>query len=101
MTRGLGPTLAPGDRLVLDNLSAPKASGVPPALARHRVRWLFWPPSSPDVSPLELWVSELKAALRAAKARTRAALETAMRQALETVTAAEARHWFKHCGYAL
>jgi transposase len=99
--RVLGPTLAPGDIIVLDNLSAHKASGVQQALARRRVRLLFLPPYSPDLSPMELCVSKLKTALRAAKARTREALETAIRQALETVTAADARNWFKHCGYAL
>ena len=99
--RVLGPTRAPGDIIVLDNLSAHKASGVQQALARRRMRLLFLPPYSPDLSPMELYVSKLKTALRAAKARTREALETAIRQALETVTAADARHWFKHCGYAL
>jgi transposase len=99
--RVLGPTLAPGDIIVLDNLSAHKALGVQQALARRRVRLLFLPPYSPDLSPMELCVSKLKTALRAAKARTREALETAIRQALETVTAADARNWFRHCGYAL
>jgi transposase len=72
-----------------------------PTLARRQVQLLFLPPYSPDVSPMELCVSKLKTALRAAKARTREALETAIRKALETVTAADAGNWFKHCGYAL
>jgi transposase len=97
----LGPTLAPGDIVVLDNLSAHKARGIQQALARRRVRLLFLPPYSPDLSPMELCVSKLKTALRAAKARTREALETAIQQALETVTATDAWNWFKHCGYAL
>lgn len=97
----LGPTLAPGDMVVLDNLSAHKAVGVQQALARRQVRWLFLPPYSPDLSPMELCWSKLKTALRAAKARTREALETAIRKAMETVTATDAWHWFKHCGYTL
>jgi transposase len=101
VTQVLGPTLAPGDIVVLDNLSAHKATGVQQALARRQVRRLFLPPYSPDLSPMELCVSKLKTALRAAKARTREALETAIRKALETVTAADAGNWFKHCGYAL
>jgi transposase len=99
--RVLGPTLAPGDIIVLDHLSAHKASGVQQALARRRGRVLFLPPYAPDLSPMELCVSQLKPTLRAAKARTREALETAIRQALETITAAEAWNWFKHGGYAL
>ena len=50
---------------------------------------------------MELCVSKLKTALRAAKARTRDALETAIRAAMETVTALDAGNWFRHCGYAL
>lgn len=99
--RGLGPTLAPGEIVVLDHLAAHQARGVPQALARRQVQRLFWPPSSPEVSPIERCVSQLKTAWRAAKARTREALETASQQALETVTAPEAWNWFKYCGYAL
>jgi len=97
--RVLGPTLTPGDIVVLDNLAAHKATGVQQALARRQVRRIFLPPYSPDLSPMELCVSKLKTALRAAKARTREALETAIQKALETVTATDAWNWFKHCGY--
>jgi transposase len=99
--RVLGPTWAPGDIVVLDNLAAHKARGIQQALARRRARLLFLPPYSPDLSPMELCVSKLKTALRAAKARTREALETAIQKALETITAVDAWNWFKHCGYAL
>jgi transposase len=97
----LGPTLAPGDIVVLDHLSAHKATGLQQGLARRRARRLFLPPYSPDLSPMELCLSKLKTALRAAQARTREALETAVRQAMQTVTAIDARNWFRHCGYAL
>jgi transposase len=101
VTRVLGPTLAPGDIVVLDNLSAHKAPGIQQALARRRARLLYLPPYSPDLSPMELCLSTVKTALRAAKARTRGALEAAVRQAMETVTAIDVRNWFRHCGYAL
>jgi transposase len=97
----LGPTLAPGDMVVLDTLSAHKAVGVQQALARRQVRWLFLPPYSPDLSPMEWCLSTLKTALRAAKARTREALEMAIQKAMETITASDARNWFRHCGYTL
>jgi transposase len=99
--RVLGPTLAPGDIIVLDNLPAHKAPGMQQALARRRVRPLYLPPYSPDLSPMELCLSKVKAALRAAKARTREALDSAIQQAMETVTAIDAWNWFRHCGYAL
>jgi hypothetical protein len=33
------------------------------------------------------------------KARTREALEAALKEALLTITEADARAWFTHCGY--
>ena len=45
--------------------------------------------------------SKIKTFLRAAKARTREALDEAVTGALATVTEADARAWFAHCGYVL
>jgi transposase len=101
VTHVLGPTLVPGDIVVLDNLSAHKATGIQQALARRRARLLSVPPYSPDLSPMERCLSTIKTALRTAKARTREALDTAVQTAMETVTAMDARHWFRHCGYGL
>jgi transposase len=98
---GLGPTLTPGDIVVLDNLGGHKARGVQQMLARRRVRLLYLPPYSPDLAPIEPCGSKLKTALRRAKARTRGALDSAITRALPTVTEADARGWFRHCGYAL
>jgi transposase len=97
----LGPTLAPGDIVVLDNLRAHKAVGLQQMLARRRVRLLYLPPYSPDLSPLEPCWSKVKTGLRAAKARTREALDAALSQALATVTPVDAYNWFRHCGYVL
>jgi hypothetical protein len=38
---------------------------------------------------------------RKAKARVRAALETAMIRALSTITVTDVHRWFAYCGYAL
>jgi transposase len=97
----LGPTLAPGDIVVLDNLRAHKAVGIQQMLARRRVRLLYLPPYSPDLSPIEPCWSKVKTSLRTAKARTREALDPALSQVLATVTAAHAYNWFRHCGYVL
>lgn len=97
----LGPTLVPGDLVVLDHRSAHKATAIQPALARRRARRLYVPPYSPDWSPMERCVSQITPALRTAKARPREALDLAVQKAMETVTAMDARHWFRHCGYVL
>jgi transposase len=99
--QGLGPTLTPGDIVVLDNLRAHKAVGVQQAIARRGARLLYLPPYSPDLSPIEPCWSKVKTALRKAKARTREALDMAITGALATITNADAHGWFRHCGYAL
>jgi len=99
--RVLGPTLRPGDIVVLDNLRAHKAVGVQQAIARRGARLLYLPPYSPDLSAIEPCWSKVKTALRAAKARTRQALDSAITQAIATVTNVDAQSWFVHCGYAL
>ena len=97
----LGPTMTPGDIVVMDNLRAHKAVGIQQAIVRRGARLLYLPPYSPDLSPIEPCGSKVKTALRRAKARTRAALDTAITVALDTVTASDAHGWFRHCGYAL
>src|ERR671919_2587248 len=78
----LGPTLAPGDIVGLDNLRAPIAVGIQQRLARRRVRLRYLPPYSPDLSPIEPCWSKVQMGLRAAKARTCKALDTALSHAL-------------------
>lgn len=97
----LVPTLAPGDVVVMDNLGAHKVEGIREAIEGAHASLLYLPPYSPDCSPIEPCWSKLKTTLRAAKARTREALDEALKHALDTVTAADARGWFTFCGYAL
>jgi transposase len=97
----LGPTLREGDIVVADNLSAHKAAGVQEAIAARGARLLYLPPYSPDRNPIERCWSKIKTFLRAAKARTREALDAAVTRALATVTEADARAWFAHSGYVL
>jgi transposase len=97
----LGPTLTPGDIVVLDNLGVHNARGIQQMLAGRRVRLLYLPPYSPDLAPIEPCWSKVKTALRRAKARTRSAPDSAITSVLPTVTETDARGWFRHCGYAL
>jgi transposase len=99
--RVLGPTLARGDVVVMDNLRAHKAVGVQQSLTCRGARLLYLPPYSPDLSPIEPCWSKVKTALRKAKARTRAALDAAIAEAMTTVSHTDAWGWFKHCGYPL
>ena len=95
----LRPSLPPGDILVLDNLSAHKASCLEEVSAACGVRVIWLPPYSPDYSPIEQLWSKVKETLRALKARTREALEVALTAALQLVRTTNIHGWFRHCGY--
>lgn len=95
----LAPSLLPGQTVVLDNLSTHQSARVRQAIEARGCRLLFLPSYSPDLSPIEQAFSKLKTWLRRAGARTREALQEAIAQALEFITAQDARSWFTHCGY--
>jgi len=97
----LAPTLRPGQVVMLDNLSAHKAASIRQAIEARGCTLLFLPPYSPDFTPIEQAFSKLKAILRGLGARTREALEEAVRLAIETITHDDAVAWFAHVGYAL
>lgn len=56
----LGPTLVPGDVVVLDNLPAHKVAGLVELVEARGARQLYLPPYSPDFNPIELAFSKLK-----------------------------------------
>jgi transposase len=60
---------------------------------------VFLPAYSPDLSPIEEAFSKIKALVKAAAARSRAALDAAIAAAGEAVTATDAAGWFTHAGY--
>ena len=95
----LGPTIKRGDVLVLDNLSAHRASVIETTAAERGAQVLWLPPYSPDFAPIELMWSKSKTAMSAAKARTREELEQAVVAALKLITTDDCAGWFSHCGY--
>lgn len=97
----LAPTLQPGDVVVMDNLGAHKVEGIEAAIQARGASLVYLPPYSPDYSPIEPCWSKLKTCLRAAKARTRQALDQALAWAIDLVTPSDAQGWFAHCGYPL
>jgi hypothetical protein len=65
------------------------------------VRLRDLPPSSPALSPLAEGWSKVKTRLRAPAARTLAALEHAIAEALAAVTSQETHGWCAHAGYCI
>lgn len=97
----LCPKLKPEHVVVMDNLSVHRVPKVREKIEATGARLLYLPPYSPDLNPIEPCWSKTKQKLRALKARAVQALETATTTALATVLPADARGWFRHCGYGI
>jgi transposase len=96
----LVPSLAPGDTVVMDNLSAHKVPGVREAIEAAGATLLYLPPYSPDFNPIEQLFAKLKALLRKACERTVEGLWTRIADLLTAFTPAECASYFRNAGYA-
>ena len=85
---------------MLDNVGAHKTAEVRRLIRAAGAHVLFLPPYSPDLNPIELCWSKLKALLRDFGARTRDALDDAIRRAMDLIDCHDAAAWFAHCGYS-
>ena len=97
----LGPTLTPGDVVILDNLSSHKGAGARELIARRGATLLFLPPYSPDLNPIELAFAKLKQLMRSAGHRTMTALWSDVQRMLDLITPGDAANFVRHCGYTL
>jgi transposase len=96
----LCPRLRPGDVVVMDNLAPHKSAPTLALIEAAGAKALFLPAYSPDLNPIEKMWSKLKAFLRKVEARTLPELQDAIAQALQSVTAKDAKNWFASCGYS-
>lgn len=97
--RVLGPTLRPGQLVVMDNLSAHKGERVKELIESRGCEILYLPSYSPDLNPIEEAFSKIKDILRKIGAHSREALVEALGVALDAVTDQDALGFFEHCGY--
>lgn len=95
----LCPRLAPGSVVVLDNLRPHHAPEVRAAIEARGCRLLYQPPYSPDLNPIELCWSFIKARLRRLGKRLEEELRRAIRNTFLRVRTSHLAAWFKHCGY--
>jgi len=96
----LAPTLERGDVVILDNLSVHKSARAAEALKARGAWFLFLPQYSPDLNPIEMAFSKLKAHLRAAGARTFEALWTALGDICALFDPTQCWNFFKAANYA-
>jgi transposase len=97
----LAPTLRPGDVVVMDNLQCHKRTEAIRAIEGAGARAAFLPPYSPDLNPIELAFSKLKAALRRREERTVEGLWAALGESLDWFPPDECRRYLGHAGYTL
>ena len=96
----LAPTLAKGDIVILDNLAVHKSAKAAKVLKEKGAWFLFLPPYSPDLNPIEMAFSKLKAHLRAAGARTFDALWKAVGSICDLFSPNECWNYLAAAGYA-
>jgi transposase len=95
----LAPTLSPGDVVILDNLRVHKSMRAASILKQVGAWFLFLPAYSPDLNPIEMAFSKIKAHLRGAAARTFDALSQALGSICNLFDIHECRNYFSAAGY--
>jgi transposase len=95
----LGPTLRPGDTVIIDNCPVHKVAGVREAIEARGATLQYLPKYSPDLNPIELSFSKIKAHLRKFSEQTVRALCRRVGAFVPTLSRIECRNYFKHAGY--
>lgn len=95
----LCPTLGPGDLVIADNLGSHKVNGVRQAIEATGASLRYLPPYSPDLNPIEMFFSKLKAHLRKAAHRNVDDLWEGVANIIKTVAPIECANYFAAAGY--
>ena len=98
----------PNSVLVIDNASIHKIDGIRELVEDRGTRLLYLPSYSPDFNPIELAFSTIKQWLRLNRDHVNQELQSRdgriydiFWEAIHSVTAEQARGWYKHCGYVV
>lgn len=95
------PYLSSDSILIMDNMRSHHVKAVKALLDHSRVQYVYLPPYSPDLNPIEKLWSKIKVLLRKFKARTVGILPHAIQCAFQAVTQTDCVGWFRSCGYML
>lgn len=95
----LAPQVREGDVVILDNLAAHKSQKAEDILRAKGAWFLFLPPYSPDLNPIEMAFSKLKAHLRRIAARSIDDLWKAIGDICTLFTPEECSNYFQAAGY--
>ena len=91
--------LAPGDIVVMDNLSSHKSDAVRELIEAAGAELLFLPPYSPDLNPIEQAFAKLKHLLRKAATRTVDALWDEIGRIIDCFQPNECANYIANSGY--
>jgi transposase len=97
----LGPTLQPGDIVVMDGPRLHRVQGVAETLALFGATVLYLPVYSPELNPIEMTWAWCKDKIRAIAPRQMARLKAKIQEKWDAITAEVCVAWFKHCGYSV
>jgi transposase len=95
----LVPTLVKGDIVFMDNLRTHKIDRVRQALHAVGATVRYLPAYSPDLNPIEMAFSKLKAALRKAAKRTVKELWRLIGKLVKSFAPQQCANYFRHAGY--
>ena len=99
ISKCLAPTLCKGDIVIMDNLTSHKVKDAIAPILAAGATVLYLPPYSPDLNPIEMMWSKIKAYLRMVKARTKDSLADAISHALDCISSSFILAWFSELGY--
>ena len=95
----LVPTLKRGEIVLMDNLPVHKVAGVAEAIEGAGATLIYLPKYSPDLNPIELAFSKLKAHPRKAAEHTISRLLRRIGRIVTDFSAQECSNFFRHAGY--
>ena len=95
----LVPTLKRGEIVLMDHLPVHKVAGVAEAIEAAGATLIYLPKYSPDLNPIELAFSKLKAHLRKAAEQTIPRLVRKIGRVVADFSPQECRNFFRHAGY--
>ena len=98
LKNNLIPTLGKDDIVIMDNLRSHHVKEVKETLEKAGIHFLYLPPYSPDLNPIEMLWSKIKAILRSLEIRTAEELPNAIASAFHAVTTSDCLGWFSAAG---
>lgn len=90
------PTLKNDETIIMDNHPVHKSKAVQNYLSENKIKYLYLPPYSPELNPIEEAFSKIKNFIKKQKSRTEDKLLSAIKKAFDSITVTDSMGYFKH-----